>query len=304
MVVDDRTREGKPSITGDGGATRLVLAALLAVALAAGLAQAPAPALADEAQVNGVVAAEREAAALDCSDFATQRGAQATLARSPVSSVGDDAFELDEDGDGRACEAGPSGAAEDGTELGAQTGGDLDCVDLPSQAAAQARLKDNPSDPDGLDPENNGVACEFVPAPYADSALDEAPVAAARSGADVDCEDFEYQQEAQMVYSRDESDPNGLDGPNEPAEKNERFVGNGVACETMPVLASNVFDEAIKVEGAGAGGPEAAVPAALVAAWPRGGLALDLAALLLVASGVVALLTVWRARRSSGGSGR
>lgn len=277
----------------------MALAALLALAAALTLTGVPEPALAQEAQEDEALA-EQEAAALDCSDFATRRGAQAILARSSVASAGDP-FELDEDGDGQACEESPGGDAEDDTELGAKTGGDLDCVDLPSQAASQARLRADPSDPHGLDPENNGVACEFVPVPYADRAFDDATVAAARSDADLDCEDFEYQQEAQMVYLQDESDPNGLDGPNEEAEKDKRFVGNGFACETTPFLASNV-EELRAAEGA-----KAVAPAALVAAWPHGGgsgLLLDLAALLLVACGVSALLVVRRACRASGGSGR
>ncbi len=235
-MVDDRLRGGSPSFFGDGWARGL--ATLLALAVALALAWASEPALAQETPKDGA-SAEKEAASLDCSDFATQRGAQAVFDRSPVASKGDP-FELDKDADGKACEAALGGAAEDGTELGARNPGDLDCVDLPSQAAAQARLRTDPSDPDGLDPENNGVACEFAPVPYEDVAFDGAPVAAARSKADVDCEDFEFQQEAQMVYLRDQSDPNGLDGPGEKAENDERFVGNDFACETLPLLASNV----------------------------------------------------------------
>lgn len=292
------------------GADRGRPMALLALSAVLTLAGAPDTATAQETLEDKAIA-EEEAASLDCSDFATRRGAQAIFTRSPVASAGDP-FGLDKDGDGRACEAAtPGGAAEDGTELGTKTGGDLDCVDLPSQAAAQARLRADPSDPDGLDPENNGVACEFAPIPYEDRAFDNAPVAAARSKADLDCEDFEYQQEAQMVYLQDESDPNGLDGPNEKAEKDKRFVGNGFACETLPALASNV-EELGASEDAGAGGAKAApaskaAPTALVAAWPHGGglgFVLDLAALLLVACGVSALLIVRRARRSSGGSGQ
>lgn len=299
-MVDGRTRGSLLYIFGDS-ARRLALVALCVLAMALMLAGFPRLAL---AQDSSEAIAEEKAASLDCNDFATQRGAQAILDRSPVASAGDP-FELDEDGDGVVCET-PRGepgeaVAEDDTKLGAKTGGDLDCVDFPSQAAAQARLKADPSDPHGLDPENNGVACEFVPVPYADRAFDDAPVAAARSDIDLDCEDFEYQQEAQMVYLQDESDPNGLDGPNERAEKDKRFVGNGFACETLPLLESNV-EEFGDTEGT-----NVAAPMALVAAWPHGGglgFALDLAALLLVACGVLTLLVVRRARRSSGGSDR
>lgn len=37
---------------------------------------------------------------------------------------------------------------------------DLDCADFPNQAAAQANLEANPSDPNGLDANDNGQACE------------------------------------------------------------------------------------------------------------------------------------------------
>jgi hypothetical protein len=38
--------------------------------------------------------------------------------------------------------------------------GDQDCDDFASQAAAQAHLEADPSDPDGLDADDDGVACE------------------------------------------------------------------------------------------------------------------------------------------------
>jgi hypothetical protein len=41
--------------------------------------------------------------------------------------------------------------------------------------------------------------------------------------ADLDCADFSYQEEAQAVYNRDPSDPNGLDANND-----------GIACESLP----------------------------------------------------------------------
>ncbi len=39
-------------------------------------------------------------------------------------------------------------------------GGDLDCADFATQAAAQAELNENPGDPHGLDRDNDGIACE------------------------------------------------------------------------------------------------------------------------------------------------
>jgi micrococcal nuclease len=41
-------------------------------------------------------------------------------------------------------------------------GGDRDCGDFRDQAAAQARLDADSSDPDGLDSDGNGVACESL----------------------------------------------------------------------------------------------------------------------------------------------
>ncbi len=49
---------------------------------------------------------------------------------------------------------------------------DLDCDDFASQAEAQAALRANPSDPNGLDGnDDDGIACESLPAPR-----DEVPV--------------------------------------------------------------------------------------------------------------------------------
>jgi hypothetical protein len=43
---------------------------------------------------------------------------------------------------------------------------DLNCPDFPSQAAAQAELRRDPSDPHGLDTDRDGVACESNRAPF------------------------------------------------------------------------------------------------------------------------------------------
>ena len=296
-MVEDKIRRCVHLIFGDDGAKWLALTAVVfALVVTLMLVGVSDPALAQE------TLAKKEAAALDCGDFATQRGAQAIFTRSPIASAGDP-FKLDKNSNGVACEKTSSGATEDGTKLGANTGGDLDCVDYPSQAAAQASLRADPSDPNGLDPENNGVACEYTPVSYKNGAFDDTPVAAARSNADLDCKDFEYQQEAQIVYLQDVSDPNGLDGPNEKAEKDKRFVGNGFACETLPLLASNVEEMVGKVKDTKAQAPKApeSAPLALVASWPHGGelgFVLDFVALLLAASGVSALLIVLRAPRS------
>jgi hypothetical protein len=50
-----------------------------------------------------------------------------------------------------------------------------------------------------------------------------APVTPAQEGKDLDCADFQFQEDAQAVYDQDPSDPNGLDGD-----------GDGIACEDLP----------------------------------------------------------------------
>jgi hypothetical protein len=56
------------------------------------------------------------------------------------------------------------GAAEPSPQGPPQYGGaDLDCVDLATREEAQAVLDADPSDPDGLDGEGDGIACEGLP---------------------------------------------------------------------------------------------------------------------------------------------
>ena len=101
--------------------------------------------------------------------------------------------------------------------------GDLNCEDFGSQAEAQGNLRANPSDPNNLDTEDDGVACETFTYPDG-TARDEVPVQSAVSPTgDLDCEDFATQEEAQAVYNQDPSDPNNLDQDND-----------GLACEEYP----------------------------------------------------------------------
>lgn len=51
---------------------------------------------------------------------------------------------------------------------------DQNCEDFDSQAAAQQHLRDDPTDPDALDPDNDGVACSVTA--YSNSARDTNPV--------------------------------------------------------------------------------------------------------------------------------
>ena len=54
-----------------------------------------------------------------------------------------------------------------------------------------------------------------------------------------DCQDFDFQEEAQAVYEDDTSDPYGLDGP-----MGDGFTGEeGVACEELPGRGGEVTEE-------------------------------------------------------------
>ncbi len=115
---------------------------------------------------------------------------------------------------------------------------DLNCGDFTTQEQAQAELERDPSDPNGLDGnDNDGRACESLPSGSGGDSADppaapettepsvpetERPVEAAGTGVDRDCEDFATQQEAQAAFDADPSDPERLDAD-----------GDGVACESF-----------------------------------------------------------------------
>jgi hypothetical protein len=101
------------------------------------------------------VAVAQTADLYDCSDFDTQEEAQAQL-------LPGDPYGLDADNDGQACETLPSGGATSGgSPIGGGGGGrDLDCADFATQEEAQAVLERDPSDPNRLDADNDGIACE------------------------------------------------------------------------------------------------------------------------------------------------
>ena len=96
----------------------------------------------------------------NCDSFDTREQAQAFYDADPS-----DPNNLDTDGNGIPCEVAPSGVAEDATLLGGYPDGpaemnDLDCVDFGTQADAQATYNADPSDPNGLDRDGDGIACE------------------------------------------------------------------------------------------------------------------------------------------------
>lgn len=102
----------------------------------------------------------------DCGDFTTQEEAQQFL-------LAGDPYGLDDDNDGTACDNLPSGGTGGGTtqqpttptqyvQPETPTQGDLDCADFASQAEAQATFDADPSDPNGLDADDDGIACETL----------------------------------------------------------------------------------------------------------------------------------------------
>jgi hypothetical protein len=121
----------------------------------------------------------------DCASFGSQESAQAELERDPS-----DPSNLDADDDAIACEELASGTGE-----GAQgtDSGDLDCADFATQAEAQAEFDADPSDPNGLDADNDRIACEELSgaAGTDDAATGEGANGADRESADAfRCESF------------------------------------------------------------------------------------------------------------------
>lgn len=164
-----------------------------------------------------------------CAEMPTQELAQNTLDDPDYSifSANGDELNLDPDGDGVACNnPGNLVGGEAPEEPETPTQGDLDCVDFFSQAEAQATFDADPTDPNGLDVDGDGLACESdiedvpgegEPAP---SGGDLTCVAVLGPGSGALADPEKAQTEAQAILDRDPSDPNGLDAN-----------GNGSACE-------------------------------------------------------------------------
>jgi hypothetical protein len=142
---------------------------------------------------------------LDCADFATQQEAQAELERDPS-----DPSNLDGDGDGEACETYPYGDSS-----GTGGGGELDCADFATQQEAQAELERDLSDPNGLDADNDGIACEEL-----------AGSGGGGGDGELDCADFSTHGEAQREFAKDRTDPNNLDADND-GRACEELIGEG-----------------------------------------------------------------------------
>lgn len=88
---------------------------------------------------------------LDCADFDSQAEAQQELDSDP-----NDPNNLDADDDGEPCET----FDYDSDSGGGGGSGDLDCADFATQEEAQAEYDSDQSDPNALDADNDGKACE------------------------------------------------------------------------------------------------------------------------------------------------
>ena len=94
-------------------------------------------------------------------------------------------------------------------------GGDLDCADFATQQEAQAELERDLSDPNGLDADNDGIACEEL-----------AGNGGGGGDGELDCADFATHGEAQREYAKDRTDPNNLDADND-GRACEDLIGEG-----------------------------------------------------------------------------
>ncbi|WP_431925608.1 excalibur calcium-binding domain-containing protein [Amycolatopsis tucumanensis] len=125
------------------------------------------------------------------------------------------------------------------------------CDDFTYQEDAQAILDQDPSDPHGLDGnDNDGIACESLPhkpsgqpsTPSSSPATQAPPVTAPpeTTTADLDCADFATQAQAQAVLDADRSDPHRLDADHD-----------GIACETKFGEKNSTGGSQVKVKPVG-----------------------------------------------------
>ena len=93
---------------------------------------------------------------LDCAGFETHEEAQRVLEQDPS-----DPHYLDGDGDGVACEDLPKSQPDDqAPSPGSGSDSNLDCASFATHEQAQKVLEQDPSDPNYLDGDGDGVACE------------------------------------------------------------------------------------------------------------------------------------------------
>lgn len=130
---------------------------------------------------------------------------------------------------------------------------DRDCGDFAFQEDAQAVLEQDPSDPNGLDADNDGVACENLPSrgngsPTPEPAPNNPPGPSAPTPTeppvqdDLNCSDFGSQEEAQAELEADPSDPNNLDADND-GTACDTFDFGGGAAPMAPTMEGTIAEE-------------------------------------------------------------
>jgi len=96
---------------------------------------------------------------LDCASFETHEEAQRVFEQDLS-----DPHYLDGDGDGVACENLPKSQPDDQpSSVASSTDRNLDCASFTTHEQAQRVLEQDPSDPNYLDGDGDGVACEDLP---------------------------------------------------------------------------------------------------------------------------------------------
>lgn len=201
---------------------------LLVAALCAAVALASAPAAGATSYAYG-----------SCAEIPTQELAQGTLDDPNYSTLGasDDELNLDPDGDGVACND-PGNLIEGGgledpaSDLACVGFGEQGASPEEAQAQAQAILDADPSDPNGLDADGDGVACEFEAGPTGEVSFEDGSGRVVDSAApapqqydrysDLDCAGFGSREEAQAALDADPTDPSDPDAD-----------GDGLACEEL-----------------------------------------------------------------------
>ncbi|PXY38111.1 hypothetical protein BA062_02685 [Prauserella flavalba] len=137
-----------------------------------------------------------------------------------------------------------AGMAFTGVASAESAQGEFNCSDFGTWAEAQAVLEQDPSDPHGLDADNDGIACEDLPGAPDDgetttTAPPEQPPAEQPAVEDKDCDDYASQAEAQGVLSQDPRDPHNLDADND-GQACERFFAPAPSTEEQQVAVHPV----------------------------------------------------------------
>lgn len=112
--------------------------------------------------------------------------------------------------------------------------GVTDCTAFASFDEANSYFADHPEAASAIDDDRDGTACEIYfglehrdqPSRATEPAAGAVLQLAQKEKGDLDCEDFQTQEEAQAVLLADPADPNNLD-PN----------GDGIACALLPLAA-------------------------------------------------------------------